>query len=228
MSLILCIETSSDRFSVVFGRGGRVLFDSSLDPLQAVSKDLPYLVGCGLTATGQRLDEIGIIAVDVGPGNLGSVRTGVAFANGLAFSLNKPLCALNAFELIGHDAAQQGDVPILCIRKASAGNVFAAWYAGGVVTRMRFGPLAATVQALATHAGAQRFAVAGAFRADIAALLPAASISDSGIEIPQARTMLQLDLGGPARAASLSAQISPLNDQSPIFYEPILVMENAA
>jgi tRNA threonylcarbamoyladenosine biosynthesis protein TsaB len=237
LNLILGIESSSDRYSVIFCSGGRILFDSSGDAASQAApesaKNLPFLVRCGIEHIGQAIADIQIIAVDIGPGNLGSVRTGVAFANGLGFSLNKPILPLTAFALLGMEAAgiiakadhhgnrrtdRHVELPILCIRKASAGNVFVGLYHAGIVSAMRFGPIAPTVSgvaALAVGMGEGRFAIAGALRAECIALLPQALITDSGVEIPQARTMLHIDME--QNAAFLVKQVSPLNEQSGIF-----------
>ncbi|UJF24928.1 tRNA (adenosine(37)-N6)-threonylcarbamoyltransferase complex transferase subunit TsaD [Suttonella sp. R2A3] len=61
---------------------------------------LPILLDEALTSAKRQLSDIDVIAYTAGPGLLGALMTGAAFARSLAFSLNKP--ALGIHHMEGH------------------------------------------------------------------------------------------------------------------------------
>ena len=215
MSLLLGIETSSLRYAVVFGRDGQLLFDSG-DEREAPA-DLAGLVERGLAAVGAGRQDIDAIAVDIGPGGLGAVRAGVSFANALAWSLARPVYPVSAFELIGFEAWREVQAPILCLRATSHGNAYVGIYDGAAVTTMRYGPLAATVAGVAGTL--RRIGVAGTSRDQVAAILPDATIIDSGVAGARARSLIDIGLSGRVALDPATSRASPLTEQSRIFHE---------
>ena len=215
MSLLLGIETSSLRYAVVVGRDGQVLFDSG-DEAEPPS-DLAGLVERGLAAVGAGRHDIDAIAVDIGPGGLGAVRAGVSFANALAYALMRPVHPVTAFELIGFEAWRTIRAPILCLRATSHGNAYVGLYDGVAVTTMRYGPLAATVAAIAGTL--PRLGVAGTSRGQVAAILPGCAIIDSGVAGARARSLIEIDLAGRTALDPATSRASPLTEQSRIFHE---------
>ena len=218
MSLLLGIETASLSYAVVFGRGGQVLYDSGEDAAGEPAKDLAGLVGRGLAAVGATPADIAAIAVNVGPGGLGAVRAGVSFANALAYGLGRQVCPITAFELIGFAAWRQAGLPVLCLRATSHGNAYAGLYDGGAMTAMRYGPLAPTI--LAVAGGRARLAVAGTSRDQVAAILPGATVVDTGIAAARARTLIEIGIAGRPCADPATSPVSPLNELSGVFHEP--------
>ena len=216
MSLLLGIDTSSLCYAFVFGRGGTVLFDSGdeAEPPQ----DLSGLVERGLAVIGARAADIGVIAVNIGPGGLGAVRAGVCFANALAYGLGRPVCPFTSVELIGFEAWRKTRAPILCIRATSHGNAYVGLFDGVAVTAMRYGLLAPTVVHVA---GAfERLCVAGTSRDRIAEILPHATVIDTGVAGARARTFIDIGCAGRPCADGTTSRVSPLNEQSRIFHEP--------
>ena len=66
-------------------------------------KNILPLTEAVLNRSGTQLKEIDAIAVSINPGLIGSLLVGLSFAKGLAFSLRKPLIAIN--HIVGHIAA---------------------------------------------------------------------------------------------------------------------------
>ncbi len=115
MFYILAIETSCDETSAA-------MIDSNFDIHSNVISSQPvhekfggvvpelasrehikgvvHIVDLALKKAGKSRDEISAIAVSVNPGLIGSLLVGVSFAKGLAYSLGKPLIAVN--HIMGH------------------------------------------------------------------------------------------------------------------------------
>jgi tRNA threonylcarbamoyladenosine biosynthesis protein TsaB len=209
MSLLLAVETSGARYGLALGEAGVVRFELTRGPDE--SRELGAMLAQGLAAVGASPADIDAVAVDIGPGSLGSLRDGVSFANGLAYALGRPVYAFTSFELVGAAAHRRTGLPVLCARRANEGLAYAGWYDGARVTVMRHGPL----QEIAPRVvGAGRCAVAGSFR-DLAP--PGVVCVDSGVEAPEARTMIELGVAGRAAADPLARPAFPLTESAGVF-----------
>lgn len=197
--LTLAIETSTATFAVAAGGAVRTL--AGVAP---ADRDLPALVAALLAGTGHGFADVDRIAVDIGPGNLTAVRTGVAYANGLAFALGARVATADSLELL----AAQVDGPALCLRNAGGGRVYA--YLDGTY---RHGPLRDVVTDLVRD----EVTVAGDFRAEAAALLPDVLVKDSGLAGPDVRTLLRLTEGRPTLDPTVERAAAPLTENSAVF-----------
>jgi len=74
-------------------------------------------------------DIVGIV-VDTGPGGTSSVRTGVSFANGLSYSLDVPIVGISSAELMGIEAFQKYQIPVISLFKSIKGNYYCGFYDG--------------------------------------------------------------------------------------------------
>ena len=131
MRLVLALETSSLTRVVAVGDGQHPRVQ------RASHRDDPAYTGFGalvaetLTAAGATFGDVGTIAVDVGPGGLSSIRSAVAYANGLAFSLGVPIYPVSSLELMAIAARRVHPGPVLSLKPAHGGNVFAGLFADG-------------------------------------------------------------------------------------------------
>ena len=94
------------------------------------------------------LEEIGVVAVDVGPGLFTGMRVGLATAKAMAFALRVPMIGISSLDLLAfpHRRADRLVVPVVDARK---GEVFYAMYRpvpGGIQQVMA--PRAASVDEL--------------------------------------------------------------------------------
>ena len=138
-ALILGIESSCDETAAAIVRGGEELISSvvasqiathspygGVVPELASREHLRNLVPvtrAALAKAGLRYEDLDAIAVTNGPGLAGALLTGVSFAKSLAWSLEKPLIAVNHIE--GHihavllEQRQKGngalDFPVLAL-----------------------------------------------------------------------------------------------------------------
>jgi tRNA threonylcarbamoyladenosine biosynthesis protein TsaB len=226
--LTLALETSTATFAAALAVDGQtgaetgtetgtetgVLASRALVGVPPAQRDLPALVGGLLADAGRSFADVSRIAVDVGPGNLTAVRTGVAYGNGLAFALGAGVATANSLELM---AAQAGPaVPVLCLRNAGAGRAYAGWFAAGTAT-YRHGPLAEVLRLVT----GPEVVVAGDFRADVTDLLPGALpgvlVTDSGIAGPDVRVLRWVTAGRPTVDPTRERAATPLTEQSPLF-----------
>src|SRR6185295_12686889 len=152
------------------------------------------LLECGLEAVGSKAGEINGIAINVGPGSLTFVRAGISFVNALAFSLNVNIYSFNWFEIIARQTSETTDLPVLCAVPASNDNAYVGLIRSTSVETMRFGPVDATLNRISDGLG--DVAVAGRIRHRLAALLGERRVVDTGVENPDARTLLKLGFAG--------------------------------
>ena len=207
--LSLSIETSTAIFAAALAADGEIVAVRALEGVPPAQRDLPALVAGLLADTEHTFADLGRIAVDVGPGNLTAVRTGVAYADGLAFALGLGIATADSLELM---AAQAGDgTPVLCLRNAGAGRAYAGLFGAGE-PRYRHGPL----REVAAVAGPEVL-VAGDFRTEVAELLPGVVVKDTGITGPDVRVLHRLTAGRPTLDPTRERAAAPLTDSSPLF-----------
>lgn len=218
MSLLLAVETSSNQNRVVFGRDGQPIFDSAQSSSCSSSKPLVEWISHGLTVIKAKPTEITGMAVNIGPGALTSVRAGVSFVNAFAFSLGVSIYPFNWFEIVANQTRKLTVLPVLCGVPANNDNAYVGLINGTSVEVMRFGPLAETVAKLSE--GLPAVAVAGKIRHRLLSLLNRVEVFDTTIETPDANVLLELGYQVSSMGGASASQVSPLNDQSEMFYEP--------
>lgn len=207
MTLLLAVETSTAEFGIALADGSRIVAertrrrDRDHPGIGAAAAELLADAGIAITA----LDRL---AVDVGPGNLGTVRSGIAYVNGLAFALGLRVAGVDALDLLALDAPGE---PVLSLRNAGGADVYAALTRpDGSVTRT-VGRLTEVVPALV--AGLPRVSVVGARQAEAVAALAGIEVRTSPLEAP---TVQHLVAAAIARDPGTDvAAVSPLTETSP-------------
>jgi tRNA threonylcarbamoyladenosine biosynthesis protein TsaB len=168
-------------------------------------------------------DDLGVVAVDIGPGLFTGLRVGVAVAKGLAQSLGIGIVGATSVDILTAGAAAAGlRGPVLACVDARRGEVFAAVHdVGGdegalPVERLAVGlytpsDLAATLHELGgapVHAvgdGAQRYA-------DVLRAVPGVDPGSPGLAFPPPAALLDLARARLAQGEPpvLAAQVVPL------------------
>jgi tRNA threonylcarbamoyladenosine biosynthesis protein TsaB len=215
MSLLLAIESTSGVYSVAAGTGDEVGSRRALRREDPGFAGLAELVSAALAGLGAVAADVERLAVDVGPGNLSSVRAAVAYTNGLAFSLDRKIFCANSFDLMATDLVG-GPVPVLCVRKASGGNAYVGLYDDAAAPVLTFGRLDRVIPAVCGDLPA--LAVAGALRDQVAKLLPDCHVIDTGVDHPDADVLYRLARAASADSGQLVAQAQALNEGSRIFH----------
>ena len=95
MSVILAIDTSTDRTSVALIENHNVIWSQSEDGVTAHAEAVPRLVGKALLTN----NEISQVIVGMGPGPYTGLRAGISFAQAFAWARNielRGVCSLDA------------------------------------------------------------------------------------------------------------------------------------
>jgi tRNA threonylcarbamoyladenosine biosynthesis protein TsaB len=189
--LILGISTSSGQFALLLGENNQVIYDSTEFEKDS-NKELYYLLRDALTDCNKKVNDISHIIVDTGPGGTSRVRTGIAFANSLAYSLNIPVSPVSTMELAGIDAHNRYGFPVINSVKSIKGNAYIGFYRGGnEEVQIKYGLIEEIIPELVGSIG--KFVVVGAHRELIMKLpaLEGKTIIDSGMQYGNARIFIE-------------------------------------
>jgi len=186
--LTLGISTSSGQFALVMGENGTVIFNSE-DYQLAENKDVDVLISACLGKTGKSPGDITNILVDIGPGGTSRVRTGIAFANSLSYSLGIPVCPVSSMELAGLDAWENYALPVIATVKSISGNAYIGFYNDHQLKGIRYGTIKEVVPELVS--GLDGFAVVGYHREQIISLFPDKKVIDSGCLYGSVRILIE-------------------------------------
>ena len=125
--LILGIETATQQVSVAIGghEGVIALFETSRGRRHA--ETLVPAIGFLCDRADIGLEDIGVVAVDVGPGLFTGMRVGLASAKAIAQALRVPMIGISSLDLLAFPCrhADRVVVPVIDARK---GEVFYAMY----------------------------------------------------------------------------------------------------
>jgi tRNA threonylcarbamoyladenosine biosynthesis protein TsaB len=107
MALILCMETATERCSIVVANNGEILGKESSSSDFDHTAQLTLLVDKCLKQSNLHLSEVDAIAVSIGPGSYTSLRTGLSTAKGMCYGLNLPLLTIDSLSIIAAGAIQE-------------------------------------------------------------------------------------------------------------------------
>jgi tRNA A37 threonylcarbamoyladenosine modification protein TsaB len=186
--MILGISTSSTLFEVIIGDDSKILFSDSYTLSLTDKKDISFLVSECLAKVGIAAKDLTGVVVDVGPGGTSLVRTGVAFGNGLAYSLKIPICPVLSVEIVGIQVQQTLKLPVVITVKSIKDTAYVALFDGKLLT-MKYGVMTDVVAELT--ADISEYAVAGAHREKIIESFPNKRIHDSGLLNGNARLLIE-------------------------------------
>lgn len=220
MSLLLALETSSLKYGVAIGATREILIHRECRHDEKAFNSIGEFTASLVAEVGAKVSDISAIGLDVGPGSLSSVRAGVAYANGLAFSLGLPIVSLNSLELMASEVRQTRDLPVLCMRKAQGENVYAGFFTRHGASQLRYGRLSSLVAELVSDC--REICAAGAHRATVSDVLPEVQVHDTGIDTPSVLTLYRIMTGittGSDRELRLrSAMATPLTEAAMVFH----------
>jgi L-threonylcarbamoyladenylate synthase len=210
MTLTLAVETSSRLYGAAVLDGGTVLAQASADRSDPGFVDVGVLAGQVIRDAGRTVADLDRLAVDVGPGNLASVRAGIAYVNAVAFARAVPVVPLDSLAMLS-----AGPEPTLALRMAGGTSVYAALTSDDGAVAWRHGDLTVVVKELfggVAWAGPVR--VAGARRPQAIAVLTELGVTahDTGVDAPGVEALVEALRTGTHEEAVVSA--APLTEAS--------------
>jgi tRNA threonylcarbamoyladenosine biosynthesis protein TsaB len=125
--LILGIDTATEQISVALGGHEGVIARFEVARGRRHAEVLTPAIDFVCAQADIGLDEIGVVAVDVGPGLFTGMRVGLAAAKALALGLRIPMIGISSLDLLAfpHRRSDRVVVPVVDARK---GEVFYAMY----------------------------------------------------------------------------------------------------
>src|SRR3954452_3525325 len=125
--LILGIETATEQVSVALGghEGVIALFEVGRGRRHAEILAPAIDFVCAQADIG--LDELGLIAVDVGPGLFTGMRVGLATGKALAQALRVPMIGMSSLDLLAFPL-RHGVRTVVAVIDARKGELFYAFY----------------------------------------------------------------------------------------------------
>ena len=125
--LILGIETATPQVSVAIGGHEGVIGLVEVARGRRHAETLVPSIEFLCAQTGIELEEVGVIAADVGPGLFTGMRVGLATAKAMAHALRVPMIGLSSLDLLAfpHRRSDRVVVPVVDARK---GQIFYAMY----------------------------------------------------------------------------------------------------
>src|SRR5690606_18495806 len=98
--LILCIDTAGADCAVLLSRDGAVLAQARETLGRGHAERLAPMAREVVEGAGETIAALDRIAVVTGPGSFAGIRVGVAFARGLALTLDVPALGVSLFDLM--------------------------------------------------------------------------------------------------------------------------------
>jgi len=204
MKLTLAIETSSAAYGIAVFDAWAVHAVCRLERTDPTFVNVGELAARCVTAAGTTFDTIGQVSVDLGPGNLNSTRAGLAYANGLAFSLGVNVVGTDSLRLLALTVATTTGIPVLSVRKAANHYFYAALFTLDGRAIYRYGLHSEIVRLLATEHDV--VVLAGSEIAETGRFLDEVAVIDSGITVPDVSAQqlaIKAGYGIPKSSASL-------------------------
>lgn len=214
--IILSIETSTSEYDVGVTVGSSDVF-STTNRFRPDYDGIAGLVERCLVEAGVRVSQLDAIAVDQGPGNLTSVRAGLAYANALAFATGLPLYTGTSLQIMAHAADRANDqkAPVFVARAArgrESGPFYAAVYENDKLKLTTLDLLTNLCDSLAVTYS--RLKLAGTHIEAQAKSLHGVSTIDTGITRPSAGPLSTLTRKG---LLQMTTQALPLTEDSEAF-----------
>jgi tRNA threonylcarbamoyladenosine biosynthesis protein TsaB len=124
---LLGIDTATEACSVALWRDGTVSGRHAVAG-RSHSELLRPMVAEVLAEAGLRAADIDAFACGIGPGSFAGVRIGVAFVQGMAAALDRPVVALTSLELLAMQGIRSGCSSVLPAIDARMNEVYVAFY----------------------------------------------------------------------------------------------------
>ena len=125
--IVLGIETATQQVGCALGGVEGLLGSFHAAHGRRHAETLTPAIEFVCQSIGMTLDQVSVVAVDIGPGLFTGLRVGIATAKALAQALRVPMIGLSSLDLLAHQVrfSQSLIVPVIDARR---GEVFSATY----------------------------------------------------------------------------------------------------
>lgn len=128
--MLLAVDTSTRMVGVALYDGVRVLGEISWLSRNHHTVELSPTVADILESTQVDHTHLRAVGVAIGPGSFTGLRIGLAFAKGLAFSLNIPIIGIPTLDVLA-EAQPVTNVRLVCLIEAGRNRYAVGWYRPG-------------------------------------------------------------------------------------------------
>lgn len=215
--LILGIESSTAQVGCAIGGHEGVLASAHSAKGKRHAENLAPAIEFACGQAQIDLSEIGLVAVDVGPGLFTGLRVGVATAKAIAFALRVPMIGVSSLDLLAFPVrftsrrivaaidARRGELYHASYRQVPGGIQRLSEYTVGTAEDLASELFATGEDALLVGDGAQRYR-------DVFDEVSRVELVDRGTCHPSASSLVQL-----AHAQALREQFSAIDQIEPIY-----------
>jgi tRNA threonylcarbamoyladenosine biosynthesis protein TsaB len=133
---ILAIDTATDTVSVAVHDGEAVVASAVVRGERRHAELLVPMIADVLTRAGMTVSDIGVIAVDVGPGLFTGMRVGITAAKALAEVLEVPVVPVSSLDALAHGAHTTDMDVVVSVLDARRGEVFWGVYRANDLERL--------------------------------------------------------------------------------------------
>lgn len=214
---VLAIETATQLGSVALWESGQLVASAEHQIPNAHGDQLWRLLERCLAEAGWQRGQLDRIGVGLGPGSFTGLRVGIAFAQGIALGLSRPLVGVGSLQALALSLSEHPEVPRAALVDARRGEVFAQLVsaAGEPLAAPLAAPYEGARQRLTELAGTEPLWVGeaasliGALRAPGRALPHAAEVASLAAQLPAA-SAVEPQYVRPADAVKPALPSSPL------------------
>ncbi len=126
--MILALESSATACSVALTRDGTLIGQAYEHSGLTHSRTLLPMVDSVLSSSGEKMENVDVVAVAAGPGSFTGLRIGVATAKGLAWPADKDCAACSTLESMAWPLAHMEGKVIVCAMDARRSQVYNALF----------------------------------------------------------------------------------------------------
>jgi len=126
-SILLAIDTSTRVVGLALYDGAQVLSESSWSSPDYHTVELAPAIADALAKAGLTPEDLGALAVALGPGSFTGLRIGMALAKGLAFVRRLPIISIPTLDILAAAQPVQ-NTRLAAVLRAGRGRLAVGWY----------------------------------------------------------------------------------------------------